>query len=165
MKKIYTLSAAAAIAACSLFSCSKQSDVKVTESEVGGSTSGFNWSGTAPMSAKLDGQPFQAATAQFAIGGGGMMVCAGHDENTLTLLSFSLPGNATAGKVYTLPYPAAATATIAVSSVLVAKSGKIKVVRNDAGILEGYFWAELYNPQNLSEPVVQLSEGYFKVEK
>jgi len=160
----FSLILAAALLAVA--SCNKQYDTTVSDSQATGSSNGgggFNWTGTAPMSAKVNGASFQANEVYFSNAGGYYNIMG--QENNAIILGVSVPAGAAEGKVYSAPTPAGVSGAFPPSLALISSTGKVKVITNSSTILEGYFWADLRDPNGLSDTTVHITEGYFKVDK
>jgi hypothetical protein len=171
MRKILTLTSFLALSAWCLTSCNKQSDIKVVESQTGNGPGGggsgggsFNWTGTEPVSAKVNGVPWQATSFTFMSFAGYYTISAKADDGTS--INPGIPANALPGQVFSTPSPAALSYTNQSEGLmLTGNPGKIKVITNDATTLEGYFYGDMRDPQGLKDTVVKITEGYFKVTK
>lgn len=172
MKKIISFTSVLAIAASSLVSCNKQTDVKTVDSQTNnggsggsGGSSGFNWTGAEPFSVKVDGTafPLDKVKVVLMLGYYSIMV----DGTDGTHIGLSIPENAAPGLVYSMPSPANVSWTSATSPTLLlgASPGKVKITTNNATTLEGYFTADTRDYTGASAVVVRLTEGYFKVNK
>lgn len=166
--KILKLSTLLFVAAIALASCAKQYDVVVTEN-TGNSGSGagnYDWSGTAPLSAVVDGKAFQAITPFYAEASGKILV-GGYTENNFSVIRLVLPIGATAGKVYNLinnPDAQGWYQDINVGNFATfSGSGKCKVTINNATEIEGYFYFDGHDPNANKD--AKISKGYFKVAK
>ena len=169
--KILTLSAILAAAVLSFASCNKQYDTEVSDSQTnnngGGSGSNFNWNGTPPLSAKVDGVPFQAVSID------GFMEFAGYygfiaEAADGSSINPAIPVGAVPGLVYSMPSPANLgwqNSSTGAPIGLQASPGKVKIITNNATTLEGYFWADMKDPSGQRDTVVHITEGYFKVDK
>ncbi len=174
MKKIVSLTTVCMTALMVLAACNKQTDIKTVDSQTnnggsggpGGSGSGFNWTGTEPFSAKVDGAvfPLEKAPKVVHMLGYYSIMADGTDNTSIGL---SIPEGAVPGLVYSMPSPAnvswrsGTTPTI----LLGASSGKVKITTNNATTIEGYFSADTKDYTGASAVVVRLTEGYFKVAK
>lgn len=171
--KILTLSTILAAAVLSFASCNKQYDTEVSDSQTngnnnsnGGSGSNFNWSGTPPLSAKVDGVPFLAVDADIIEFAGYYSITGEAADGSS--INPSIPVGAVPGLIYSMPSPAnlgwqntSGPGLI----VLGAMPGKVKIVTNNSTTLEGYFWAEMKDYTGQKDTVVHITEGYFKVDK
>ena len=172
VRKILILTSFLALSAWCLTSCNKQSDIKVVDSQTGNGPSGsggsgggvFNWTGTEPMSAKVNGTPWTPYGAVVNVANGFFLVQGQALDGTG--LNLMVPTTATNGKVFSAPTPAAIMWIDPIGGVVLqASSGKVKITTNSATTLEGYFYGDLKDPQGLSPTVLHVTEGYFKVEK
>jgi hypothetical protein len=172
--KILTISAILAAAVLTLASCNKQYDTEVSDSQTnnnnnggnGSSGSGFNWTGAAPMSAKIDGVAFAPTEVTLTKSGESYTVQGSTDEGTF--LSVVFPVAAIPGKVFSSPYPAliglvtgSSNGTLNLGSM----NGKVKIVTNNATMVEGYFYGDMVDFSGLNGVVIPVKEGYFKVDK
>jgi len=135
----------------------------------GGSGGGgsFDWSGTDPISAKVEGQSFHALLDN-VVSLNGTIAIQGVDAGTGTSSSISLtfPENTTAGTTISLN-----TASFVVymqgadsyTSVM-GGSGAIKVLENDATHVKGLFYATVKSMTGGSNAKT-ITEGYFNVTK
>src|SRR5690554_4334214 len=110
--KILTLSAMLAAAVLSFASCNKQYDTEVSDSQTNNSNnnnnggggaggSGFNWTGTAPMSAKINGVAFVPTEVTLTKSTGYYTVQGSND--VATYLSVVFPETSIPGKVLSSP--------------------------------------------------------------
>lgn len=160
-----------AAALISLASCSKQTDTKVSDSpatNLGPNGGGANWTGTAPLSAKLNGRTFQATTGTAATANG-VIVVQGTDEVSMAAVGITFPANAAPGSFYNSP---SISATIFYAEPLtlttfIPYNGGVKITINNATTAEGYFYGDMRNPNAVgsADTVISLKEGYFKVTK
>ncbi len=171
MKKLFILTSVLALSAWSMESCNKQSDINVVESQTGNGPGGggsgggsFNWTGTEPVSAKVNGVPWQATSYTFMSFAGYYTISAKADDGSS--INPGIPENAQPGQVFSTPTPAGLSYTHqAVSLLLTGNPGKIKVITNNATTLEGYFYGDMRDPQGIKDTVVKITEGYFKITK
>lgn len=169
--KILTISTILAAAVLSLASCNKQYDTEVSDSQNnnnngGGSGSNFNWSGTPPLSAKVDGVPFLAVTTDVTEFAGYYYILGEAADGSS--INPAIPLGAVSGLVYSMPSPANLgwqNSSTGAPIGLQASTGKVKIVTNNSTTLEGYFWAEMKDPSGQKDTVVHITEGYFKVDK
>lgn len=173
MKKLIslcTLSTVFILAACNKSDNANPSNNNSNNNNTNTSTD-FNWSGTPPLSVKVDGVDFvpdltDTANVQvfdFA-GYTNLMVT---DKNNVTI-AVSVQSNATANTEYTMPSPdniSYTHDTPDTTYVLQAKTGKYKIITNNATTLEGLFTATLYDPTNTIKDTKTLTNGYFKITK
>lgn len=173
--KILSIAALVVAGLMSFSSCNKQYNTQVSDSNdttnnnngVGGSsTGGFKWTGTAPMSAKINGVVF-VPTAVTLTKNGDYYSVQGHDDNG-TFLSAVFPVSAAAGKVFSSPNPALLgliTGSSHGTLNLGSMNGKIKIVTNSTTVVEGYFYGDMVDFSGLNGIVIPVTEGYFKVDK
>lgn len=170
--KISLIAAAGLATLLSLSACTKQYDVKVEESQVngiagsgGGAGVGFNWKGSAPMSAKIDGKPWLAEQITVANAAGLYYNVLGQTGDVI--LSVSIPAGAKAGQVFAMPAPSGASLVIP-AVVTMGASGSLKVTMNTASMLEGYFYTTVKSTPGIPgspDTTIKVTEGYFKVNK
>ena len=173
MKKIFILITASAFAAVSFVSCNKQTDTKIIDSYTNNNGpgspggGGFNWTGTAPFSAKVNGEafPFQEVTVfPPALGLYGISAKGSNQ----TVINLTIPEDAQEGKVYSMPYPASGSWQDFNQSpflLLGPSAGKLKIITMNTTTMEGYFWIDAKDLTGASTTTVKITEGYFKVDK
>lgn len=170
--KILSFTAICATAILSLASCSKQTDVKVSDSSTGGNNNtggGFtvNWTGTAPMSAKINGRDFLAISAS-ASTANGITGASGLNEQP-SGISIVFPADAAVGSTHIVPGPKAIISYSKMPEMVtfLPVGGKIKITKNDAVTVEGYFFGDLKNSAAVgsADTPVHITEGYFKINK
>lgn len=132
----------------------------------GGTDSKFDWKGTDPFSAKVDGIAFQANDVS-AISLGGVLVVSGSPSNSSQDITLYLPENVVAGGKY-----AFSTSTFGIytdaSNVLYAAnaaqggSGGIKILETDESHVKGLFYFTAKNPNGTTKTI---TEGYFNAPK
>jgi hypothetical protein len=182
MKKILITSLLAACAAMSLSSCSKAYDANpdgvasgtnpLNPPKTGGGGGGgsnFNWSGTDPMSVKIDGTAYQATTGVFGsttVGTYSFDYIAGVSGTDQFMVGF--PVDAAAG-TYTFNNSGTAASfttveggspTVYASSL--GGSGSVQIIENDATHVKGKFFGVGKNAAGTSK---DFTEGYFNVTK
>ncbi|KAA5534735.1 hypothetical protein F0919_08980 [Taibaiella lutea] len=120
-------------------------------------TSKFDWTGTAPFSAKVDGTLFVIDPESFMPYGNnfGQINVGYWDINTSTHLSLWFNSSATAGNIYSC------TVQYQLPNVSIHGPGKVKIITNNSTEVEGYFYG---TPSN-SDTTFNITEGYFKVPK
>jgi len=170
--KISLIATASLVTLLSLGACNKQYDVKVEESQANGIPGsgngagvGFNWKGSAPMSAKIDGKPWLAKEIRVANAAGLYYNVLGQTDDVI--MSVSIPANAKVGQVFAMPAPSGASLVIP-AVVTMGASGSLKVTMNTATTLEGYFYSTLKSTPGIPgspDTTIKVSEGYFKVNK
>lgn len=131
----------------------------------------FDWTGTAPISVKLDGVPYECDEANINIqeaSGGYTIYFYGNDEGNMRGPIIQVSTNAAPGSVYSAPN---ANASIGYRDIALGHywtcftTGHIKIVTNNATTIEGYFYGDLVDPTNYTVVQGKLTEGYFKVTK
>lgn len=170
--RILTFATICTAAVLSLTSCSKQYETKVSDDQTGNGAGGgnsggsFNWTGTAPMSAKANGIPFLATSTNVTAAFGYYYISGVGDDGTS--IGVNIPSSATDGQVFSFPTPANISwmgPSSAGTIVLGGVNGKCKLIANTATTLEGVFWADTKDYSLQRDTVVKLTEGYFKVDK
>lgn len=171
--KILTLSMILAAAVLSFASCNKQYNTEVSDSQTNnnnnnssGSGSNFNWGGTPPLSAKVDGVPFLAVDIDLTEFAGGYYITGEAADGSS--INPVVPVGAVPGLIYSMPSPANVSwqnTSGSGSIVLGASPGKVKIVTNNSTTLEGYFWADMKDYTGQKDTVVHITEGYFKIDK
>lgn len=169
--KIFTLASLMAIASFTFFSCSKQTNTNISDSQTGGNInplSKFDWEGTAPLSAKVDGRAFLATSVTVHEFFGYYYITG--DANDGSSISPGIPVSATEGQVYSFPSPANlnwqnSSSSMEENIVLGAGKGQCKIITNNATVIEGYFWADMKDYTNVRDTTVRITQGYFKVDK
>ena len=136
--------------------------VPVTTGGGGGSTSSFNWTGTDPISFKINGTAYQLTGGTIVTTSGIAFLIApnGSDE-----LSISFPDATAANATVSL----GGSNTVAYgnpvnnnnTSALSGGSGGIKILENDATHIKGLFYATLVNQSTNAKET--LTVGYFNV--
>lgn len=164
--KTLCLSLLLAATALCFTACNKQYNDNIIEpGNSGNNLNSFNWTGTPPLSAKVNGVPFQAVEANLTEFAGYYGFIAKTADGSMSI-NPSVPVNAIEGQVYSMPSPANVSyQTTEPLMVLGAHRGKIKIITNNANILEGYFWADMKDYSGQTGETAQITEGYFKVEK
>ena len=166
--KILNLSTLLTVAVLSLTACSKQSDPKISDSQTDNNygNGGFTWTGTAPMSAKIDGQDFLADQVIFSAQSENHFSIMGMYGGGALMVSLLIPKSVKAGQIVNLPDPSIITiASNTESEVLVSTTGKIRIAINNATSIEGHFWADMGDGAHVRDTTVKVTEGYFKVKK
>jgi hypothetical protein len=131
----------------------------------------FDWTGTAPISVKLDGVPYECDEANINIeeaGGGYTIYFYGNDEGNMKGPVIQIKANATPGSVYNMPNGYAGIGYRDIGQGIYWScftSGHLKIVTNDATTIEGYFYGDLVDATNYTVVKGKLTEGYFKVTK
>ncbi len=129
----------------------------------GGSNSKFDWTGTDPLSAKVNGTAFQATTGS-ANSSSGFFIISGSQGIDGTI-SFSIPESTGAGSTFTLTSSNSATYTenfTDVYSSALGGGGAVKVLENDATHIKGLFYFSGKSPSGVTKTI---TEGYFNVTK
>jgi hypothetical protein len=130
----------------------------------GGSGGGgsFDWSGTDPISAKIDGQAWQGTTGTYVAGSGIASIMGG---NSMENISLAFPENATAGTTINLG------GTTSISYVkgttmfnsTIGGNGTIKITENDATHIKGLFYGTVKELTGSGSHTI--TEGYFNIKK
>lgn len=144
----------------------------------GGNNGGFNWSGTDPMSAKIDGSAWQAATSHAAeVGILNELTIDGETSDynatsTGSAFALSVPIHPVPGTVYTcnstntsFSYTDATQnsggGSAGVYNTGFGGSGAIKIT-DTATNIKGYFYGTVKNASGTAKTI---TEGYFNVPK
>lgn len=189
MKRLLYASLFAATAALSLSSCFRadyDADPKNVSTGVnpltqntnnggGGNTGGnnnnsFNWSGTDPVSAKVDGTAWQATAAQYQTPSGFPITVEATAADG-SLMRINIPTNATLNTAYTFSNnltgsyagPGAAGDPDQIFNAGQGGSGQIMITEEDASHIKGKF---TFVGKNFSgKGTKTITEGYFNVNK
>ena len=187
MKRILYASFFAACAALSLASCmngdydADPTNVSTTTNPLnqnqnngggggGGSNSNFDWNGSDPMSAKVNGSGWQAASFVYAPAQQGFpanVVGESGDKSTITI---QLPTNPTVNTTYSFGSNLTASYLVEKNSqnpddlfgAGFGGSGQIQITEDDATHIKGKFY---FTAKNLAGQSRTISEGYFNVTK
>ena len=131
----------------------------------GGGGGSFNWTGTDPMSAKIDGTPFQATGTGNYIEMSGFYIVSAGNAGTSILINF--PSAPSANTVYSFNTTTSASMTEGsnsyTSNTAAGGSGAVKVLENDATHIKGYFYGVFKSP--LGGGTKTVTDGYFNVTK
>lgn len=122
----------------------------------------FDWSGTDPVSAKIDGKAFQATTASVTPAMGFLAIQA--SDASFSNVNLSIPENAAGGTTVNFgsnTYVAILDGMELYSSST-GGSGSIKVLENDATHIKGLFQATV---KSMTGKTKTITEGYFNVTK
>lgn len=124
--------------------------------------SSWNWSGTAPFSAVVNGVEYSTNVNDIMCTsvGGKIMVSAGSNNDESIICNF--PSDATAGSEYNMPVQAGCTYQTD-QDALTSTSGKIKITMNSASMVEGYFYCDVKDFN--TGTIKTISKGYFKMNK
>ena len=131
----------------------------------GGGNNSFNWTGTDPLSAKIDGTPFQATgSANAAPIIGFIMVTGGNSAGDFQIL---VPETIAANTIMTFNTQTFAnylenSTDYYTTNTAQGGSGAIKIVENDATHIKGYFYGVFKKAGGGSKTV---TEGYFNAAK
>ncbi len=154
------------------------------DSLLNGDTSGtgttgtsFNWTGTAPMSAKIEGADFLAET-NFAGDILGDIQLGGYNTSGDRGISIQFPGSASVDQVFSLGAGGAASATLREGDLAdpdartfgsaAGSGGSLKITRIDADTVEGYFFfnaKEVIAGSGVGTDTRNVTQGYFKIER
>ena len=136
----------------------------------GGGGNNFNWTGTDPMSAKIDGTAWQASTGSYLPAVAGFPpIVSGKGPNNSSII-VNVPDNAAANTTqnfnssYTATYSANTTSGSPndVYSASLGSGGSVLVIENDATHIKGKF---TFNGKNPAGTAITISEGYFNITK
>ncbi len=133
----------------------------------GGNNGGsFNWTGTDPLSAKIDGTPYQATSGSASDLVGFLTIDAGASSPSTSFLLF-FPSNTAAGNTVNFSGTAFATYTDAANTMYNGSpsgggSGALKILENDATHVKGLFYGTLKSSGGATKTI---TEGYFNVKK
>jgi hypothetical protein len=136
----------------------------------GGNNNSFNWSGTDPMSAKIDGAAWQATAGEYQTPSGfPVTVEAAADDGSF--MRINIPTNATLNTVYTFSNnltgsyagPGAVGDPDQIYNAGQGGSGQIMITEEDASHIKGKF---TFTGKNFSgKGTKTITEGYFNVNK
>jgi len=136
----------------------------------GGGGNSFNWTGTDPMSAKVDGNAWQATSTTYipSMVGFPASVTGTGPNNTAILVN--IPDGAAAnsvtnfGSMVTASWSANTTSGNPddVYGAALGSGGAIQILENDATHVKGKFY---FNAKNTSGTAVNITEGYFTATK
>lgn len=136
----------------------------------GSSNTSFTWSGTDPMSCKLDGAGWQAESSRYeapAPGFPATVVGYGSDNSVIRV---NIPTNATLNTTYSFGNNLTGTymtsrTTSDPSNIYAAAqggNGQVQVTEEDASHIKGKFYFTAKNTSGASKTV---NEGYFNIQK
>ncbi len=184
MKKIIFTSLFAAFAAAGLSSCMNgdyDANPTVTATGTnpltpvntggggGGGNNSFNWNGTDPMSAKINGTGWQATDITFAPSVNGLPEAVVGNGPNNTAITVYIPENAAANSVTN--FNSSITASWSANTMggaddvygaAFGSGGAVQILENDATHVKGKFY---FNAKNLSGGAVTVTEGYFNATK
>lgn len=133
---------------------------------IGGGSGGgsFNWSGTDPMSAKIDGNAFQAAsgTGHYIAFSGSASISADNNGKTITIL---IPENTAAGATLNVGGSSSLTIQENITDIYSSSfggNGSVKILENDATHIKGLFYGQC---KNMSGTAKSITDGYFNITK
>ena len=137
----------------------------------GGSNSKFDWSGTDPFSAKVDGVPFQSSIVLYVPAFAGVSpasVTASGPNNTSIFVS--IPDNATPNSVTNFASPVSASYSANTMSGNIGdvygsglgSGGAVQIIEIDATHVKGKFY---FNGKSTDGGSKNITEGYFNVTK
>ncbi len=176
-KLLYSILLFAAIG-FALASCSKGAYNANTDSAANGgvnpltplTASQFDWigSGKDPMSANINGTPWTAGYATWALNSAGSNIIIGYLGGQVMYLSLN---QVYAGNVYSMSYhdradssswsDSVGSAYYSYSSYL-GNSGEVYVTHNDSAYIQGLFYFKGITPTG---QIVSITDGYFKLLK
>ena len=136
----------------------------------GGNNNSFNWSGTAPMSAKVDGTGWNANTGSYLPPGSGLpasVMALGPNNSAIgvmfpetiapnTIINFDGTNNGSYTPDITSSDPNAKY------NASMGSGGSLQILENDASHIKGKFY---FNAKNPAGTTVNITEGYFDVTK
>jgi len=132
------------------------------------SSNSFNWTGTAPLSVKINGVQYQATSGSATTFlNNGIIVTGQNASDTAISITFSTA--VTANTVYSVPSPSnialtIQTATTAQNGVYESLSGGgVKILSYSTSSVEGLFYGTLTDPTKVSNATYALTDGYFNV--
>ena len=131
---------------------------------IGGGGGSFDWSGTDPMSAKVDGNSFQATSGSgtyFPFNGSASISAEANSRR----IAIAIPENTAAGTVVNVNGMSSISITDNLTDVYSSSfggNGSVKILENDATHIKGLFSGQC---KNMSGAVKNISEGYFNITK
>lgn len=167
MKKIMSL---LVLALCILFTACKKSNTTSINNNNNTNTT-WNWSGTAPMSCKVNGVAWQCASGdEDYMDNGSFMAFYGISGQKE--INLNIPMNAAVGAEYTI------TGINLNSMALVADNasgdsydtfsssvGKVKILENDATHCKALFYFDAKNQDITKSDKLTITEGFFNINK
>lgn len=124
----------------------------------------FNWTGTDPLSGKIDGNPYQASSATHTEFNNMTIIQGTNGSKSITI---TIPQNTAAGTVVTLTGNNSAMLMESVADIYSTSvpggGGSVKVIENDATHIKGLFVATCKSAATGTLRVI--GEGYFNVNK
>lgn len=159
-KKLTTIIVAAVLSTILFSACNKSTTPTATTP-----ATSWNWSGTAPFSAKIDGAAFDTDTSTLQVVSSlGYVNIVVYDKADEVSLGLSIQSNAVAGNEYTMPSPNNLTYTNQNAGMqYIASSGKCKIISISANSIEGYFYSDMKDPTGNDPKIPKVTEGYFNV--
>lgn len=128
----------------------------------------FDWTGNAPLSVKINGTPYVCdpnLTDVISFAGYYYITFSDIEGADSKGFGIQVGENAIPNKIYTMPSPFNVSYQEQNNNIhWGAKSGKYKIITNDATTIEGYFYATL-KEQATGIETGKATEGYFKVTK
>ena len=171
MKKII-LSALLGASVLYLASCSKQYNENIvgngsTSGTSGGSSTNWNWTGTAPVSFKYDTTSVVCAASKTTVNATSLaIVISSATADNSTSIVISMPAQGVAGHEYSYPMNGSAVfQNLTPLYELTSTTGSVKIITNNSSTIEGYFYANMQDQLGVSAGVVNITQGYFKVAK
>lgn len=123
----------------------------------------FNWTGTAPLSVKVDGKAFQATTGSITASNGTLTIYAA--AGVEASVTFSIPDIIPVGGTYIFTTGNSAQYTENVTDIYntaLAGSGAVRITENDNSHVAGLFY---FNAKGTTGKVKALTQGYFSIQR
>ena len=165
-----------ALALIILFSSGCKKSSSNTPANKSGTPTGTSWSwtGAAPLSAKIDGVPYQATTTLYSAGIGGddsafFFFANNASDTTFEVIFDKIP---TANAVYSFDGSDSSASvsfevgsgTTSIGYSLQPRTGKIKVIAITDTTIEGQFYGNLVDDKGFTTSH-KITNGYFKVHR
>lgn len=131
----------------------------------------FTWNGSEPISMKINGTPWTADQASFYLDTSGSNVITGTKDGKAGVIAMYLrdvwKGNSYPMEWKNYSRRAAWGDSVGNNEWVIytsdrSNSGGIRIIRNDSAVIEGKFY---FKGVSINEEVVNISEGYFKINK
>ncbi len=186
MKRILYASFFAAFAALSLASCmngdydadpfnasSTPNPLNQNQNSGGGTSGGnssFNWTGTDPMSAKVNGTGWQAASFTYVPAFQSFPASVVGEASDQSAITIQLPTNPTIGSTYSFGSNISGSYSVNIKSTDpdnvygsgLGSGGQVQVTEDDATHIKGKFY---FSGKNINGQTRTITEGYFNVTK
>lgn len=170
MKK-FTILSFLAFSILAIASCNKQYNNDIVGN---GGSNDFNWSGTAPFSAVMNGKPFVLDPTSVILVPDSekpsqVAFIVNVKDTSGNMIAISAIGTVNAGDVLDIPYPGNVSYVIAHPDlVLISNGGKIKILENSSSYVSGLFYVNMTTQgTNLgqADTSVVITKGYFRLKK